>query len=75
MLIYIVKEKKGIMKNNDVFWGEDTIDHFRLVSSYLPRFRVEDKIREFVEIDCELMDGDSEEYLVNNLMNRVYEGE
>jgi|TARA_B110000914_G_C15040594_1_gene255141 hypothetical protein len=53
-------------------WNEDTINHFRFESMYENTEKIEKRIKEFVEIDCTIEDGESEEDLVDDLMNQVY---
>ena len=54
-------------------WNEDTVDHFKFESYYESREKIEQQIKEFVEIDCNLEDGESEEELINDLVKAVYE--
>ena len=54
------------------YWNEETISHFQFVSNYISKNEVFEQILEFVEIDCQLEDGDTEEMLANDLMNKVY---
>ena len=56
-------------------WNEDTVDHFKFESYYESREKIEQRIKEFVEIDCTPEDGESEEDLVNDLIQTVYEYE
>jgi len=53
-------------------WNEDTLDHFKFMSSYATKSEVQKEVQEFVEIDCHLEDGETEEMLVNDLMNQIY---
>ena len=57
---------------NKYYSKEDTISHFRFLSSYLNGFQVMQKITEFVESNCQLEEGETEEDLVKDLINRVY---
>ena len=54
------------------YWNEETISHFQFVSNYISKNEVLKQIQEFVEIDCQLEIGDTEEMLVNDLINQVY---
>ena len=54
-------------------WNEDTIDHFKFISGYATVNEVYTMIEEFVEIDCQLEDGETEKDLVEDLMNKIYE--
>ena len=53
-------------------WNEDTIDHFDFVSGYATMNEMYNMIKEFVELDCQLEDGETEKDLVDNLMKTVY---
>jgi len=54
------------------YWNKETISHFQFVSNYISKNEVLKQIQEFVEIDCQLEVGDTEEMLVNDLINQVY---
>ena len=53
-------------------WNEDTVDHFKFESFYECREKIEQRIKEFVEIDCTIEDGETEEDLIEDLINEVY---
>jgi len=53
-------------------WNEDTLDHFKFESMYENEVEIEKQVREFVEIDCTIEDGETEEDLVKDLMKKVY---
>lgn len=53
-------------------WNEDTIDHFKFISGYATVDEVYNMIKEFVEIDCQLEEGETEKDLVEDLMNKIY---
>ena len=55
------------------YWNEDTIDHFKFIKEYGTVEILHNMIKEFVEIDCALEDGETEEELITDLMNRIYE--
>ena len=42
-------------------WNEDTVDHFKFESFYENREKIEERIKEFVELDCTPEDGETEE--------------
>ena len=54
-------------------WNEEMVDHFKFESYYEYRGEMEKRIKEFVEQNVIPNDGESEEDLVNDLINRVYE--
>ena len=61
------------MKTNKKFhWSEDTLNHFEFQSSYDSRDKVLQDITLFVEYDCTLEDGETEDELINDLMNQIY---
>ena len=62
-------KKQKNMKNN---WNEDIVNHFRFESMYENEVKIEQRITEFVEINCNLEDSESEQNLVDDLMNEVY---
>ena len=47
-------------------WNEDTIDHFVQLQSTLTTNEVYDKILEFVQLDCNCEDFETEDMLKNN---------
>ncbi len=53
-------------------WNEETVEHFKAESYYESRCKIEQRIKEFVELDCIPEDGESEEDLVNDLIETVY---
>jgi len=55
-------------------WNGDTIEHFaRLQSAYQDKDLVWEDVTFFVHHECALEDGESEEMLVEDLMNAIYE--
>ena len=54
-------------------WNEDTVDHFKFESFYEYRGEMERRIKEFVELNCIPEDGETEEDLINDLIETVYE--
>lgn len=57
---------------NKFYWDEDTLNAFRFVSSYTNKEELLKSVTEFVEIDCHLEDGETEEMLIQDLMNQIY---
>ena len=55
------------MKN--YYWNEDTINHFKFISNYANKNEVIKQVTEFVEIDCTLENGETEEELIKDLIN------
>ena len=58
--------------NNKFYWSGDTLNHFEFQSSYDSRDKVLQDITLFVENDCTLEDGETEEDLINDLINQIY---
>ena len=59
------------MKNKTYLWNEETINYFQFTSSYISGEELYEKIQEFVETDCVLEDGETEEDLVNDLYKQI----
>ena len=53
-------------------WNEDTLNHFEFISDYATVNEVYNMIKEFVELDCQLEEGETEKDLVEDLMNKIY---
>ena len=53
-------------------WNEDTINHFRFESNYDSYANIKEQVKEFVEINCSLESGETEEMLVEDLLNQIY---
>ena len=53
-------------------FNEDTISHFKFESAYISREEVRENIVRFVEVECQLNGDETEEMLVNDLMNLIY---
>jgi len=54
---------------------DQSINHFKFASNYTHISYVQQMVQEFVEIDCILEDSETEEELVTDLMNKIYEVE
>ena len=59
----------------NINWNEDTIDHFKFMSNYSSKDEVFDAITAFVEIDCSIEEGESDEDLAIDLFKKVYNNE
>ena len=60
-------------KSKQIYWNPDTIDHFIFISNYADVDQVLTQVENFVSIDCELQEDDTEKDLVEDLMNKIYE--
>ena len=54
------------------YWSEETISHFRFISSYLTKEQTIDKIEQFILIDCVPLGGETEEMLKQDLIKVIY---
>jgi len=53
-------------------WNTDTINHFRFESNYDSYDNIKEQVKNFVEINCSLENGETEEMLVKDLLNQIY---
>jgi len=60
------------MSKNKYTWNPETINHFQFMSSYVSGEEVYEAVQEFVEVDCQLKDGDTEEMLVQDLYKQIF---
>lgn len=61
------------MKTNKKFhWSEETLNYFEFQSSYDSRDKVLQDITLFVENDCTLENNETEDELINDLINQIY---
>jgi hypothetical protein len=56
-------------------WNEETVDYFAFTSCYISREDIHQLIVNFVDLECQLEDGDCEEDMVTDLMSKVYTDE
>ena len=61
------------MKTNKKYhWSEETLNYFEFQSSYDSRDKVLQDITLFVENDCTLENNETEDELINDLINQIY---
>lgn len=60
------------MKTTKYYWNPETINHFQFMSSYLSGEDILEMVQDFVEVDCDLEDGETEEDLVNDLIYAIF---
>jgi len=60
------------MQTTKFAWNEDTLDHFKLQSAYDSKDKVLQDVTLFVEYECDLEEGETEEMLINDLVKQVY---
>ena len=53
-------------------WSEETINYFKFISSYLSKKQTIRKIELFVEMDCIPEKEETEDMLVQDLINVIY---
>jgi len=62
----------NMSKSKQIYWNEDTINHFIFISNYGTVNEVYNMVKEFVDLNCSLEDEETEEDLVTDLMNKIY---
>ena len=60
------------MSTKKFYWNEDTLEHFKFNSNYQNKEEVIKEITNFVENNCSLESNETEEDLINDLINQVY---
>jgi len=60
------------MYKSKFYWNDHTLDHFNHKMTIETAREVYEQIQEFVECECSLEDGETEEMLVDDLYNTVY---
>jgi len=60
------------MSQKKYTWNHDTINHFQYMSSYLSSKEIYEMVQDFVAVDCQLEDGDTEEMLVEDLYKQIF---
>jgi len=53
-------------------WNEDTISHFQFTSCYLSYEYILEQVINFIDIECQLEDGDDEDDMAKDLMSKIY---
>ena len=56
----------------DYYWSNDTISHFQFESCYKSKEETIKSITLFVENECSLEDGDTQEMIVGNLTDKIF---
>jgi hypothetical protein len=64
--------KEYVSDGNKFYWDEDTLNAFRFESNYMSKEELLKSVTEFVEMNCYLEDGETEEMLVEDLLNQIY---
>jgi len=53
-------------------WNKETIQHFRFQSNYINEKQMRESVKDFVECDCVPEEGETEEDLIINLIEQIY---
>ena len=53
-------------------WNEDTIDYFQFTSCYTTKACIYNLVTNFIESECQMEDGDTEEEMIDSLMDTIY---
>jgi len=64
--------KNTKMSENKFFWNGDTLDYFSELAIRKTNSEVKKAIEEFVKLDCDLEEGETEEMLINDLVKQVF---
>ena len=59
------------MKTSKFYWNDETVDHFKFMSSYIDDNEVKQAIKDFVEINCTIEGDETEEELANDLFSVI----
>ena len=60
--------------NTKYYWNEETLELFReLIELGDDKEQVRKNVEFFVNRDCDLEDNETEEMLINDLMNQIYQ--
>ena len=61
------------MNLNKYYWNEDTLEIFRELIELDESFEnIKKEVEIFVDRDCDLEDGETNEMLVEDLLNQIY---
>ena len=53
-------------------WNDDTLCHFKLISSYLSKKEVIEEMKEFIDVWCTVKDTNTEEMMIKDLTLAVF---
>ena len=54
------------------YWNKETVQHFKFESNYLSKKEVLKSVENFVSIDCEIQQNETEKDLVKDLMKQIF---
>lgn len=53
-------------------WNKETIEYFKFESNYLSKKEILKSVDNFVSIDCEIQQNETEKDLISDLMKQIY---
>ena len=59
------------MKAKTFYWNQEIIEHFRFIHNYINKEELLQRITEYVEINCEIFEDETEENLISDLLLQV----
>lgn len=63
--------KEYVSDGKKFYWNPDTLDAFRFESSYMTPAELLNSVEVFVENECSLEDGETEEMLIQDLIRQI----
>ena len=54
------------------YWNKETVQHFKFESNYLSKKEVLKSVENFVSVDCEIQENETEKDLVSDLMKQIF---
>tara|TARA_R110000737_G_scaffold24416_1_gene43076 strand:+ start:111 stop:290 length:180 start_codon:yes stop_codon:yes gene_type:complete len=53
-------------------WNKETLQHFKFESNYLSKKEVLKSVENFVNVDCEIQQNETEQDLITDLMKQIF---
>jgi len=54
------------------YWNDETLQHFKFISSYLNKKEVTKEVTKFVFNECHLEENETEKMLIKDLIKQIY---
>lgn len=67
----LIYTEEYVSDGKKFYWDVDTLNAFRFEANYMSKEELLKSVTEFVEIDCHLEDGETEEMLISDLMKQI----
>ena len=67
----IIYTKEYVSDGKKFYWNPDTLDAFRFEASYMTSAELLNSVEVFVENECSLEDGETEEMLIQDLISQI----